>query len=864
MTMTEIPALSRAALVAAAIIASACGGSPGRGAREAPSRSSVAVGAGRPALSVVEREGDTLGAVSVAVTTEGIAPDRGAMVAVALGALVEERLAARGVADASVVGGWNGWRLRALVASPAAGARLVDATREAMLAPVVAQDPALLAVARRLTVLGRRALAERALVDVARCTGEAYGTGDEATPDATELEVWRRAAHGLGRIAIATAGDAALADAVAAALTRAPAWPRGAPIAPSAWPPPDARPVVYDASGEIPPGAARIVVTVRTTAPERAVAAAAALGDPRGPLASRLAALDPPTRVRSVVATAHVDGGCVAATVDLSPRDLVSDAPSRIATAAALARQELAVEVADVAAAPQLGRALATRASDPREAAERSAWWGLAGRRAGPDEVRTGLAVGVATTRDLEGTSATAPRRGQHLPDAVTGGGPDPPPRSGVRAMPLFADALVAEIDRATIAWHALVVEGRTRVERGQGEVWVLLASTCGTLLEGTRDAGTGAAVVTAAAMQAAADAGDARVEPFVSADGIGVLVHGPARAGESPQAHARRLADVAGRALAADALDADRVAQARTALLARAAEPEARALAALGGILAPSHASWVDPLGTSFGLGAASDAAIATRAAAIRASPFRVAVIANSDSAQADIAVRAVDRWVTRRPNEARSCPSLPTLAPARAGTYAVELPPKAASEAILAVPLAGADEAARFAAAGVAAALDGPGGLLARAVGGTLQGDLPSVPLARAWSAAVVGGPRSPALVLRLVASDSWLDAAVAQTRALLDRLRQGGLREEDRARAAATLGRTAVAALLDPRARAIGVWRDADHTPAGAGGVPPAPSLDALRVFASAALHDDALIIIALRPARGDAEHVSTVGR
>jgi hypothetical protein len=802
---------------------------------------------------VVEREGDARGAVAIAVTTEGIAPDRGAMVAVALGALVEERLAARGVVESDAVAGWDGWRLRALVASSADGAKLVDMAREAMLAPVGPKDAALAAVAKKLEALAHRPLPDRALVDVVRCTGEAYGTGDETMPSAMELDAWRRSAHGLERIAIATAGDAPLADAVAAALARAPAWPPGAAVVAAPWPASDARPLVYDASGEIPPGAARIVVTARTTTPERAVAAAPALGDPRGPLASRLAALDAPGRVRSVVATAHVDGGCVAATVDLSPRDIASDVPERIATAAALARQELAVEIADVATPPDLRHALAMRAPDPRDAADRAAWWELSRARAGRDELRAALTVGLAATRDPS--------------ERAMGSGGSPAQEASVaRGTPRVADAIRAEIDRATMAWHAPVVEARTRVERGQGEVWVLLASTCGTLPEASHDAGTGAAVATAAVMRGD-EAGDARVEPLVLADAVGVLAHGPPRADESPQAHARRLADVAGRAFAADALDTERIARARAALLARAGEIDARALAALGGALTPGHPSWIDPWGTSFGLGSASDDAIAMRAAAIRAGPLRVAVLANVDEAQADAAVRAVDRWVARRPGEARACPPLPTITTARYGTYAVELPSKALSEALLAVPLPPGDEAARTAAAWLAAALDGPGGLLARAVGGSGRADPPGTAPTRAWSA-VLGAPLAPALVVRLVAPDASLDASVAQARATLDRLHQGAFREEDRVRAATALGRATVAASLDPRARVIDLWRGeatagtGDRAAAGrpkAG--PPPPTLDAIRAFASAELRDDALIIIAARPARGDAEAPST---
>jgi hypothetical protein len=804
-----------AVLIAASIAAVGCGARTQRASVRNPTQTLLmrSTGRGHPPLAVVVRDGDAQGAISVAAPTEGIAADRGALVSVSLAALVEERLAQRGV-EATAVGGWNGWRLRALVATPAAAASAIEAVTAALLTPVAPGEPALAGVARKAIALGRRPLVDRALIDVAACTGEAYGTGGDLPPTAAELESWRAAAHGLGRIAFATAGSASLADAAAQAIGRGPPWPRGAPMASTPWPGPDARAVVYDASGEILPGTARIVVTARTASPERATAVASRLGDPRGPLASRLAALEAPARVRSVVATAHVDGGCVATRIDLATRDAASDDPVRIATAAALARQEIAVEVADAEAPPDLGRALASRASDPRDAAERAAWWSLSGRRAGvpDDDLRMTLVVGVTAARDA--------------------------------SEPASADAIRTELDRATMAWHARVVEARTSVEQGQGETWVLLASTCGTWPEAAGDAGVGAAVAVAAASQAAQAASEARVEPFIEVGGVGILVHGPARTGESARAHARRLADVAARAFAADSLDSTRVVQARTTLLARATATDARALGALGAALAPAHPSWLEPAGTIFGLASASDEAVALRAATIRAGPLRVAVVANADAEQADVAVRAVDRWVARRPGESRVCPPGPALSAPRTGTYAVDLPAGAPSEVLLAVPLVPGDEPSRASATWLAAMLDAPDGLLARSLGADPDGP-PGASLVRSSSVAFLGTPRTPALVIRLVASDAPLDPAVAQTRALLDRLRQGALREDDRARAGAWLARVRLAASLDPRARVIDLWRGQPASPA--------PSLEALRSFAAAALRDDALVIVAARPAR-----------
>jgi hypothetical protein len=769
---------------------------------------------GRPAMSVVARAGDARSALAVAVTTEGLAPERGAVPGVALAALVEARLAGpAGATDGAgpiTVGGWGGWMLRALVVGTSSATSLVDAVRAAMLTPVGPDDPALPLVRRKIEALARRPLPDPALADVAQCTGEAFGLGADAVPTAVELESWRQGAHGAARVAFAVAGDEALAITVTDALTRGPAWPAGAPLAPARHGPPDAPALIYDASSEIPDGAARVVVVARTSTPERAVEPAAMLGDPLGPLASRLAALDAPAHVRSVVATAHGDGGCVAVTVDLSARDLEGEAPARIATAAALARQEISVELADFTPSPDPGRELARRAADPRDAAERAAWWSLAGRSSElGDDVHVSLAVGLAAPRDT-GTSSSVP-----------------------------AAEIRTELDRATMAWHAPVVEARSRVERGQGETWILLASPCGTTGE-AGDTGSGAVAATAASLQAAASA-DAQIEPFVSPDGVGVLAHGPPRPGESAQAHARRLADLAARSFAADALDDRKTSQARTALLARSAETDARLLGVAGSALAPGHASWLSASGSRGGLSSIMNEDVETRVAALRAGPLRVAVLASEDQAQADAAVRAVDRWIARRPGEVRTCPA-PPAARARPGTYAVDLPAGARSEALLALPLPPADAAARNDAVWLAAVLDGPDGLLSRALGASGDG---GHALASTWSVAVVGAPRAPALALRVASDDPTLDAAVAQTRALLDRLRSGALRDDDLTRATRAVARNELSASLDPRARTIALWRGEPASQA--------PSLESLRAFAAGALRDDALVIVAARPPR-----------
>jgi hypothetical protein len=778
----------------------------------------VRVLSGKPPLALVIREGDPRGAVAVAVATGGVAP--GPQPAVALAGLVEARLRARGVQEPLVTPGWDGYRARWLVASGTEASLAMDALREALLAPVAEAE--LPAVHKKLAALDARPLRDPALLDAARCTGEPFappkaGASALDSPPATleRVESWRKAAHGLGRVAIALAGDGALAEPAAAALGRGDAWPaaptraEGEPL-----PPADAPVEVYDATGEVPPGTARVTIAVHTPTATQATSVAPLLGAPRGPLVSRLAALDAPGKVRDVVAAAHARGGCVAVTID-APATAPhggSDAEggaARLATIVALARHEIAVELGDVANGDG-GRASARRAGDPRDAAERAAWWTLSTDR--EDPVRMTAAVGIDSGRGVPANT-----------DAPLGA---------------RQSAIRAAVDRATIAWQSPVVDVRARVERGQGEAWILLASPCGSMPEAESDAGLGAAF----AMAVAERAGESGVaaEPWVVPDGLGVLVHGPALAGEMPAAHARRLADAVARPLAADAVDPSAVARGRAELLRASEQDDMRALAVLASAVHPGHPSWISPFGTSEALGRSSDAAISARASAVRGGPLRAAVLANADAAQADAAGRALDRWVARRAGEARACPVVATPGQPRPGTYAVERATAQLAEAWLALPLPPGDEAARNAAAWIASALDGEGGLLARALGG----------LARAWSARVLGPTRSPALVLRVTTAHAALDAAVAQVRALLERLQKGALTDADRARAQSQREREALAASLDPRARVAALWRgDTGAAQAGSG-----PTLDALRTFSANALRDDALVIVATRPARG----------
>jgi hypothetical protein len=385
-----------------------------------------------------------------------------------------------------------------------------------------------------------------------------------------------------------------------------------------------------------------------------------------------------------------------------------------------------------------------------------------------------------------------------------------PSPYVAVGAPGLGSDAreaLAKAYVEATRAWASPIVEARSRIERGQPAAWMLVASPCGTSGEADTDAGASAAFALAASN--AARAHGVASEPWIAGDGVGVIASAP---------NANLLADTLGRAVLGEPLEDVRAAQ---SLLHDAARP---GLAGLALALAPTRPASIVPTGTPLSLLRLSEPAIAARADSLRHGPLRVALLDNADSANA--AITRVDRWVLRE--GARACPAQAAVAPPKPGTYAVPTD-DGTSEAYLAlaVPSQYEPEAAVIA------------GVLDR----DLLGKALSDGLARESSARVLGPPGARALVVHVEAPAAALDAAVAQTRALLDRVRQGAIADADLAHHVARVREDVAAKMRDPRERLIALFRNEPPT-ADVG-------VDRVRAAAAAFIHDDALVIVAARP-------------
>lgn len=772
------------ALVLAAAVLS-CG--PARDARTgafASAASGREVSPSGVPLTIVERDGDPATGVALAVAATGTG-DSEVIAAAALSGVLERRLRARGVADATASAGAEGYRIRANVTTPEDVRAFVSATFAALAAPITEED--LPAARVKVAAVLALPLVSATEEPVARCLGAPRVAARPQTElDVATLEAMRARSHVRSRVALAVVGSRPAIAAMSDALARVPA------LATDPSPPRDARTAVapfamFDA--ESTAKETHAIVVRQFGSPLDALAAAERLE--ASPMAARIAAIDGGVRVRDITATAALRGGCLA--IDMSFSDLGKSPGEIVARGLTIAEEEIELVVGLGFAAKPDDRAV-RRIPDVGVAAEAAAWLSLSSETTEPAQSFTRVAPASARTRELP------------------------------------ADELEAALAAARKAQKTPVVEVRGKVEHGQGELWLFLGSPCGTMLESNADAG-----VTSAALSALAPDGGPTVfvEPITTPDAVGLLVHGAPLPGEPPLVHARRLADVAARPFLGDPVQRERAEAALRRGFAVADGDETRALAELAALVSPGHLSWLVPTGAPDPLGRASDVAIGTKVSALRHGPIRLAVLANDSDEQTRTAGRAVDRWLPSR-GEARACEPLAPPESEHPGTYAASRLAPGPSEVLVSVQVPDARSYA-LAEAWVAL-LAGPDGLLAKALG---------TGLARESSARLLGSPRAAAIVIRVITPDGAMDAAVAQTRALLARFAQGALTDEQAAQAFARRKDDRFAQAKEPRQRVLALFRDREPAPA--------ETADALRTLGTRMWMDSRLVIVALRSRR-----------
>ncbi|PIE06304.1 MAG: hypothetical protein CSA75_00220 [Sorangium cellulosum] len=675
----------------------------------------------RPRTTIVTRQGDPAGAVAAVVLTDGTSQQ-----SVVLAEVVRTRLQRQGITNVDVIADRLGYRVRALAATPSEVKRFLRALRNALDHPVAAQSEEASAAAKGIKALALRPLDGPELGPIAACTGALGEPASTRMIDLTkaegvgQLEKWRKAIHGSQRIALAVVGPATLGEAVQQELDSGKPWPSVQPPS-DPWPDQD-HVVVYALPGS---NSSPSLTVAARIAPTFAVSLLAEqVFDANGSLANRLASATS-WRLRKTTATVRPRGACLAVTLERKLHRKNAVLAGDAAHVAAILMNEIRSE----ASAAAMNRASVAgsrvlQAADPRDAASLAAWWSHAAKlKAGQARFATalGIPVGKLTPKAGDNTLAEKLKR--------------------TRA------TLQSALPQFTKTWTHPVVERRVALEKGQGELWLLIASPCGTSAETKSDAG-----YTALASVAAASATDGLegvgLEPWIAQDGVGILAHGARRENESATDLAKRVANAASVALLGAPPPAHVISQARSRLLQ--------------------------------------------------------AVIANEDEKQSSLAVETVDRWVVHRSGSKRKCPPISSASSATPSTtndvvlYSSERSP----HALIGLAIENPTDTDALMLALLREALAGDDGILRHAYG-SFSGPV-------RFSVHTMGQRNSRAIVLEVHCAAELLESAIQQARAVLQRLQQGAATEAHFQRALSKVEASRLSAQLDPRTRLADIWR------------------------------------------------------
>jgi hypothetical protein len=721
-----------------------------------------------PPINLLFRLGDPAPAIAFA-----IAHDDGSQASVELAALLAFRLRAAGLGVVLSAPSQLGVEVAILAVAPGDARAFVRAITGALATPIGEGDACLAHVSSELDSLRHRPFGGSAEQAIASCSGE-LGSAAAAhvlAPDTlrAELERVRIASFSAQRGAFAAVGPAPFLELAAGELGAAPDWPEGQP-------PTDPWPANDSVGTDFVQGPPRVSVALRVPDAARAVIAARELGVKGGALEARLQAFLPGFRVERAIATARPRGACLRVDLDPAHADVDLDA-DEIAVASDLVSDEASSALRRTTDAGNALDESAGRPSDPRDAAAAAAWRALVGR------------FEPGAPRRL--VAGSTPRREQTK-------GPD----------------LSGAIDRLERRRSSAAIELTSRLESGQGELWLLLANRCGTSNETRDDAGhTALAVALAARSQPSGVA----LEPWLTSDGLGVLAHAAGEAGETSEAYAERVARALALLLSGGARSTEQPLYARNELAAIGLNRPRPGYARLLDALAPEHPAWLEPRGTFETLSDAGASSLASHAHELLQGPLRLAVLANRDDRQAAIAQHVLERWLLPTRLEVHGCNVAPSQPP-HASELSVETDDDSSTEsAYLGVSLDPRMSHSRAARATVAE-LSEHGALFDRAFA--------EAGLSASASAELLGGSRASALVVTIRANDDETRKAVAAVRQVLEHLARGASTTDDVKRADNQQRTYALAGALSPRRRIVDLWRGTTDDPA--------LTLTALRTF------------------------------
>lgn len=714
----------------------------------------------RPPLTLVARGGDPRPALAFVA-----AHSRGSAASAALAGVLAARLEAAGIVGVETRAHGLGIEVACLAAGPKDAERFVTAVRAAVATEVTLADPALRAARRQEEALFALRFAGPAQAAAAACSGElgvlpAASRVDLASRAGVAwLNQARAAIFRVEAAAFAALGPESFLDATRDALSDASAWPTGDADT-DTWPEQDV--VAVDPGG----GNRQLSVAVWLANADAAVGAANALGSGESELRARLESLAPPWRLERATAIARQRGACLRLDVTPPPLD-PGPSSGEVGRVAALVERSALLAVASAGRGALDESVL--RPIDPRRSASLAAW------RALPSGEQPGALRRTVAYVTGAGDSVATSELGRSVSDA-----------------------------RVRLARPSIDVA--EQAEPGQGELWMLLASPCGTGTESAQDAGALALLLRSSAISRPDPS--VQLEPWVTPDGIGLLAHGPrSLSSEPPAVHARRVARALGRALVGRIGGAELGAARADLLTGLGGQPFVGFSLALEG-LSPGHPSWLEPRGTWDSVSELPSEALERARRLWLGGPLRLSVLTNGGSGQSRAAVEELESWLLPLRAEVRACP-IARAEPARRGEVRVDAKSAPNYEgAYVGVTLGSPGFVSARIAELLAFMLNRPGGLLERAV---------AVPgLGATVRAHALGGVRRPALLLDVRALPERLEEAVRRARAVFDSLSRGAFGGEDLASAQRELARREEEARFDPRRRIVELWR-AEKAPA-----------------------------------------------
>ncbi len=720
----------------------------------------------RPTLQLIRRGGDPRGAVAVAVFPPG-----GSRATLLMMALLEHRLRTNSREPLHSEVHSIGLVISREVKSAADGRSFIEEVHQALAEPVKAAE---------IGEIHEDAYLQAAAVRVDKpspfglCMAQLGAEGPDELSETIlhsdlerrleRLETIRRESVGAGRVGLSALGSPELLQAVTDA--HAQDWPQGAAPEDS-WSPEDSVAVVGSAGGR------ELRIALRLSDSEAALAGARALRDPQHPLHARLHALSPALSTADVAVTLRPAGACAGVTLSIKS-DSHLPSPERLAEAAILVGDEMEATFRRVLTEEETNLAL-LEPDGAQEAAALAAWTAVRSAKTGANSKR------IAEYRTPPGESLSSAK-------------------------------LTTEMDLVRKIWAKREIPSETRQEFGQGELWMMVASPCGTQPEGPDESGLRALAVSSLA-QAFSGKRGVTLLPWVSQNGIGLVGHAAPLRGESPDRHAARVARAIALAFAGPPLDGRAVANARSEQLDRIGSDPGVAL--MVDVLSAGRPSMIQPWGHDRSVAALSTADVERTRSDLVKEPLRASLLLNSTASQAGAANDALSQWLASTRDHTEKCPALKPK-PAPAGTWTLQTIEEEVHVGAYVGVWAPTQPVLGHATAYL---LNRPAGWLDRAL---LKPGLVASATASYW-----GGKEYGALVLQVGAAPHQLEAAVMQARGVLDAISDGALSEQDLALASDEYARRQQEVLRTPPGRLVQLWL---------GEASPGPTLESMRQFHS----------------------------